>query len=181
MYKNFVFFMATLTLTSGAAFAGTEIPGTAACRFGVVQDRDLQGAPRNSYAVKLSRFTGDPEQIILRFGLQKALRDQALDACMQTLSDHSCRAEYTPGIPAVRDEHGTVTPAQKSSFFSLYHRQRKAPVDFFESESDCEITKMLRAAKAMESLHDHAVAKQDYEDTRSRELSNGGFISRLPH
>lgn len=181
MFQNLAFFMATLTLTSGTAFAGAEIPGTAACRFGVAQDRDLQGVPRSSYAVKVSRFAEDPEQILLRFGLQKPLRDRALEVCIQTLADHSCRAEYTPGIPAVRDERGTVTPAQKSSFYSLYQRQKKTPVHFFDSETDCEITRMLRAAKAMESLHEHAVAKQDYEDTRARELSNGGFISRLPH
>jgi hypothetical protein len=168
--------------------AGSVFAQTANCYFGQTADQDLRGIRRSVGAVKLYRFKGDPEKIVLKFGFQGATRDQAYAKCVKVLAAHVCRAEFTPGTSALRDEHGIYAPEVPNAYASLYSigvdskgNQTERKIAAYRETAECEIGRMTRARDSIQAESDRALAAQWVQDIKASEYADRDIIGHLDH
>ena len=171
--------MKSLTLGSLILFSTLAHAEVANCYFGQTPDRDLQGAPRISYAVKIYRAKQDPYKVVLNFGRQLSLRDQAFQKCQEILNAHHCATNPRPGTKEVRDERGVIYPAQNPTAYSL--TTSSTLLGHYQDPSECEEARMDIAKEYLSADEERAQSLQDIEDTQARERAHRDFLMKLGH
>ena len=168
--------------------AGSVFAQTANCYFGQTADQDLRGARRSVGAVKLYRFKSDPEKIVLKFGFQIAIRDQAYAKCVKVLATQVCRAEFTLGTSELRDEHGIYAPAVPNAYASLYSigmdskgNQAERKIAAYRDAAECEMARMKRTRESIQADSDRALAAQWVQDIKASEYADRDIIGHLDH